>query len=97
MTTNRIQSFNKRDEVTGNDPGALMDQLVERVLTIGPRLTPVDGTSVSRDRFPIEHNVLAIAFHRQLLQICGKTLQVLLVRQDGHGLRTKKVVVPKSE
>ena len=38
--------------------------------------------------------MLAVAFHRQLLEIGGKTLEILLVRQDRDGLGPEKVVVP---
>src|SRR2546425_1158135 len=31
----RIQRLDKRDEVTGDDSGSLMDQLVERMLAVG--------------------------------------------------------------
>src|SRR5207244_4154629 len=46
MPANRIQSFDKGNEVTRDETGALMDQLIERVLTVGPRLTPIDGTGI---------------------------------------------------
>ena len=46
------------------------------------------------DRVPFERDMLAVAFHRQLLQISGEALQVLLVGQHRHGLRTEEIVVP---
>ena len=46
-----VERLDEGDEVTGNEPGSLMDQLVEGVLAVGPRLAPVDGAGlVSRPR-----------------------------------------------
>ena len=41
--------------------------------------------------------MLAVALHRQLLQIGREAPQVLLVRQHGHRLRTEEVVVPDGQ
>ena len=41
--------------------------------------------------------MLAVALHRQLLQIRRKSLQVLLVGQDSHGLRAEEIVVPDGQ
>ena len=41
--------------------------------------------------------MLAVALHRQLLQIGGEALQVLLVRQHGHGLGAEEVGVPDGQ
>jgi len=46
-------------------------------------------------KFPaVDCDMLAVAFHRQLLEVGRETLQVLLVGQDGHGLGPEEVVVP---
>src|SRR5271165_5991942 len=74
-----------------------MDQLIEGVLAIGARLSPIDGASVAGNGRSIQPDVLAIALHRQLLQIGGESLQVLLVRQHSGRLRAEKIVVPDSE
>ena len=44
-----VERLGEGDEVTGNEPGALMDQLVEGVLAVGPRLAPVDGAGLVGD------------------------------------------------
>ena len=41
--------------------------------------------------------MLAVALHRQLLQIGGKALQILLVGQHGDGLRAEEIVVPDGQ
>src|SRR5208337_3177778 len=75
-----IQWAPEGDEVTRNESRPLMDQLIEGVLAIGARLSPIDGAGVAGNGRSIQPDVLAIALHRQLLQIGGESLQVLLVR-----------------
>ena len=49
----RVERLGERDEVAGDEPGPLMDQLIEGVLAVGPRLAPVDGAGlVGRPRLP---------------------------------------------
>src|SRR5271169_5782607 len=97
MAAERIERLSERDEVTGDQPGALMDQLIEGVLAIGSRLAPVDRTSPTIHRRPVERHVLAIALHRQLLEIGWETLQVPIVGQHRDGLRAEEVVVPEAQ
>ena len=42
MPAERIQRLRERDEVARNEPRALMDQLVERMLAVGAGFAPVD-------------------------------------------------------
>src|SRR5215470_7184296 len=67
------------------------------MLTVGPRLAPIDRTSLGLDRRPIDRYVLAVALHRQLLEIGREALQVLIVGQHRGGLRAEEVVVPDAE
>jgi hypothetical protein len=59
MSTQRMHRLDKSDEVTRDEAGALMDQLVEGVLAIGARLAPVDGTGLAVDRAAIARDVFA--------------------------------------
>src|SRR6185437_5685893 len=97
MGTERIERFVKRDEITWDQTRSLMDQLVERVLAVGPGLTPVDGAGVVADFVTLERDMLAVALHGELLEVCGKTLEVLFVGQDGDGLRIEEVGIPDGE
>ena len=45
----------------------------------------------------VQRDVLAVALHRQLLQIGRKALEILLVRQHGDRLGAEEVVVPDAE
>ena len=87
----------ERDEITGNEPGPLMDQLVERVLPVGARLPPVDGAGIVRNVVPLKGHMFAVALHRQLLEIGREALQVLFVRQHRNRLGAEEVRVPHGE
>src|SRR5438128_11071380 len=75
----RVQRVAEGDEVTRDEPGSLMDQLVERMLAIGARLSPVDGTGRVADLGALAPDVAAVALHRELLQVGREALEVLVV------------------
>src|SRR5262249_44592736 len=74
MPAQLVKRLCKRDEVAGGGPGSLMDQLIERVLGIGSRLGPIDRAGLMVHRRPGERPVLAVALHRQLLEIGREAL-----------------------
>src|SRR5262245_11816381 len=94
MAAKSMERFGESDEVAGDQSRALVNQLIERVLTVCPGLSPVDGSRLAVHLGSSQRDMLAIAFHRQLLQISGEPLEVLLVRQDCNSLCAEKVVVP---
>src|SRR5215472_14411293 len=94
MTAQRIERLPKSDEVARNEARALMDQLIERVLAVGARFTPVDGARIFVDCFAIECDMLPVALHGQLLQIGRKPFQILFVRQYSDSVCAEKIVVP---
>ena len=85
------------DEVARNEPGALVDELVEGVLAVGARLSPHDRPGHARDRLAVERHRLAVALHVELLEVGGETRQVLAVREDRLGLGAEEVVVPEPD
>src|SRR5262249_8649427 len=94
VSTERIERLTESDEIAWDQPRSLMDQLVKRMLTVGSRLPPIDGTGIVIDPLTIESHMFTIAFHHQLLQISRKALEIFLKGQHRHGLRTEEVVVP---
>src|SRR5258705_6719878 len=54
MLAQRIEWFGEGDEIARDEPGTLMNQLVERVLPIRSRLAPVDGTGLLCDFTAVE-------------------------------------------
>ena len=84
MFADRVQRLAEPDEIDGDELRALVDQLVEAVLPVRARLTPVDGAGLVVDVRALDRDVLAVRLHRQLLQVGREPLQVLLV---GHHAR----------
>src|SRR5262245_15153021 len=74
-----------------------MDELIKRMLSIRSRFSPVNGPCLVRNGFPIKGYVLTVAFHRQLLQVRGETLQVLVIRQNSDRRRIEEIAVPHSQ
>ena len=94
LLAHRVQRLGEGDEVAGDQPGSLMDQLIKRMLAVGARLTPIDWPGVAGDAVAVEGNVLAVTLHCQLLKIGGEALQILLVGEYADGLGAKEVGVP---
>src|ERR1039458_8089734 len=94
VTSQRSERVRERNEVTGNQLRALMNQLIERVLAVGAGFAPINRPGLVSHFFPVERDVLAIALHRQLLKIRGKAFQVLFVGQNRRRLRAEEVIVP---
>ena len=60
MRAERVERFDEGDEVAGDQPRALMDELIERVLAVRAGLAPIDRAgrivdlrAVERDRLPL--------------------------------------------
>src|SRR5579872_6258138 len=94
MAAERIEGLVKRDEVAGYEFRALMNQLVERMLPVGSRLAPENRTGLVIHWRSIKRYMLAIGFHRELLKIGGKALQILLVGKNSDRLCAEEIVVP---
>src|SRR5271155_3924289 len=74
-----------------------MYQLEERMLSVGAGFAPIDRSGLVIDSVSAKRDVLAVALHGELLQIGGKALEILLVREDGHGRYIKKIAIPDGE
>jgi hypothetical protein len=97
MAAERIERLAEGDEVAGNHLRALVDELVERVLPVGTGLAPVDRTGLIVDGGAVEGDVLAVRLHRQLLEVSGEALEILLVGKHGDGLGAEELVVPERQ
>src|SRR5262245_64253166 len=76
MPAELVERLCEGDEVTRNEPSALMDQLIERVLVIGSRLAPIDRNGLMVHRRSGERNMIEVALHHQLLVFCQDTLEI---------------------
>src|SRR3984885_10158952 len=97
MPPQRIERLVESDEVAWDQTRSLMDQLVKRVLPIGSRLTPIDRSGIRDHACSIERHMLAVALHRQLLQIGWEPLEVLFIRQNSYRLCVEEVGVPNRQ
>ena len=91
------RGFGDGDEVGRDQPGALVDQLVERVLAVGAGLAPEHLAGVGGDRAAVPADALAVGLHGQLLEVRREPVQQLGVGQDGVGLGAEEVGVPDVE
>src|SRR6516162_4952222 len=97
VPTQRVDRPDESDEIAGYETRALMDQLIERMLAVSTRLSPKDRPGVVVDLHAIEHDVLAVALHGELLEIRRKPLQVLFVGQNGMRLCAEEIIVPDAD
>ena len=71
-------TLRRKDKIGWDEFGALVQQLVEGVLSVGRRLTKQDSACGDVDKVSTSSYGLAVGFHRELLKICGKTVHVLI-------------------
>src|SRR5208283_5953969 len=67
------------------------------MLAVRAWFPPKDLASIVVDPRSLQGDVLAVAFHCQLLKIGRKALQVLFIRQNCDRLRVEKIRIPKRE
>src|SRR3954454_22897329 len=92
-----VVGVHETDEVARDQLRALVDELVERVLSVGARLSPHDRAGLHGDGTAVEVDRLAVALHAQLLEVRGEASEVLAVRQDGLRLGFEEIVVPEAD
>ena len=92
-----VGSVGEGDEIGRDHHGALVQQLVEGVLTVGAGLAPEDLTGVGGHGAAVPADMLAVGLHGELLQVGRETVQVLAVRKHGVALGTEEVDVPDVE
>ena len=92
-----VGGVSESDKVGRNHHGALVQQLIEGMLTVGAGLAPEDLTGIGGHSAAVPADVLAVRLHGELLQVGRETVQVLAVRQHGVALGTEEVDVPDVE
>ena len=86
-----------QDEVGRNELGALVQELVERVLGVGGGLAEKDGTSGVLYVVAATSDGLSVGLHGKLLEVCGETVQVLVEGRNKVGLGAEEVRVPDAQ
>ena len=87
MLAHRLQDA---DEIHRYQPGPLVKELVERVLTVGAGLAPDDWPRVSAHRTTVSGHPLAIRLHLELLKIGRKPTEVGGVGHHAEALSTQE-------
>lgn len=91
-----IQRKCERDEIARDQSRPLVYQLIKRVLPICAGLAPVDRTGLIIHDPAVKCRSLTVTLHRQLLQIRGKSLEVLFVRQHRDRVSPEEIDVPNT-
>ncbi|MNH85443.1 hypothetical protein D3C73_378840 [compost metagenome] len=92
-----IMADGRSDKVARHQLGPLMDQLIERMLAVGAWFTPDNRAGLVIYRVAVTVNVFAVRLHVALLEISGKTMHILVVRQDRFGFCAEEIVVPDAD
>lgn len=78
VIVDRVVALGSHDEISGDELGALVEQLVEGVLGIGSRLTEQNRASGVLDVVATACDGLSVRLHRQLLEISGEPVEILV-------------------
>src|SRR5450830_766746 len=89
-----VVAMHRHYKVAGDDLRALVNQLIERMLSIGASFTPDHRTCFVVNTFTFAVYELTIAFHIRLLQISGKARHALIIGQYGRGIDVEEIVIP---
>ena len=94
LIAERIQCLAKTDKITRDQFGTLVDKLVKRMLAVSTRFAKIDGPRLIVHTRAVECDTLAVALHRQLLEIGREPFEVLVVRQYCSRLCTEEIIIP---
>jgi hypothetical protein len=79
VVVDRVVGFGGEDEISGDELGALVEELVEGVLGVGGGFTEEDGASGVLDEVVCgAGDCLAVGFHGELLEVGGEAVEVLV-------------------
>lgn len=77
-TLNGVVALGGHDEVCRDELGALVQQLEEGMLSICRWFSEENWAGSILDVLPSAGNRLSIGLHRELLEICGEAMEVLI-------------------
>jgi hypothetical protein len=92
VVINGVVALSSHDEVGGNELGALVKKLVERVLGVGSRLAEKDGSGSIFDVVATAGNGLSVGLHGQLLEVSWEPVKILI-----EAVLTVREIVPSSK
>jgi hypothetical protein len=92
-----VVAFSCQDEISRDELGALVKQLVERMLSVGCGFTKEDWASRVFDVVTTSSNCLSVRLHGELLEISREAVEILIEGRHEMGLSTKKVGIPDAQ
>jgi hypothetical protein len=79
VVVDRVVGFGGEDEIGGDELGALVEELVEGVLSVGGGFAKKDWAGSVLDEVVCgPGDCLAVGFHGELLQVGGEAVEVLV-------------------
>lgn len=96
-TLNRVVRLDGKKEVGRDELCALVKKLEETVLGVGGGFTEQDRTGGVLDIVTRASDGLSVALHRQLLEVGGESVEVLVKWRDQVSLSAKEVTVPDTQ
>ena len=87
----------RRDKIERLGQRALVQHLKERMLGVRARFAPHDGRGREIHVQPLQGYRLAVAFHFELLQVCGQAREALIVRQHRERGQIQESSIPHAE
>lgn len=81
-----IMARSRRDKVRRDELGALVHELVERVLAIRSRGPPQNRSRLIVDAVPVLGDEFPVGLHVALLEVVGEFMEVLVVGEECVGL-----------
>ncbi len=97
MVRKIVRRLGDEDEIDRYQPRALMEKLMEGVLSIGPRPSPQDRAGGIVDGPTVAVGALAVALHVELLKVIDEPVETLVIGQDGAALGAEMALVPDPE
>src|ERR1700722_1394469 len=97
MVADGIMADSRRYKVAGDNNGTLMDQLINSMLAVRSGFAPDHRPRGPGNRVAVPVDALPIALHISLLEICRKTVHILIIRQNRLCLGAEEVGVPKPD
>ena len=89
--------FREPNELERNDVRSLMEELIERMLSVRARLAEYDRSGFIVQWFAGAIDRFSVRFHIELLEVRGKSGQPLGVRQDSRGWHAENVPLVEAD
>ena len=92
-----VVAHRRCQEIAWNQLGALVDELVKCVLSVGAGLAPDHRTCLPGNGLALSVHIFAVRLHVPLLKISREAVHVLVVGQNGFGFSAEEIVVPDAD